>query len=885
MNRFENTRLWQITLAVQSEPDPEHQQRMKLRETFYSFRERAEMLAGEISHDLPDFTVHDISHIDALWEMAQLVTGQDFVLTPPEAFVLGGAFLIHDLGMGIAAYPNGIEELRKGQLWNDIVFAETKKNLKRAPTDDEIKNPNKEIERFATQSVLRDSHAKHAEKLALIKWKDSVNNAVDYHLIEDTELRQTYGRVIGLIAHSHWWPIENLIDNLPTMLGAPGGFSNEWTVDPIKIACLLRISDACHIDDRRAPGFLRAIRKPDNDASKHWVFQEKLYQPRLESDRLVYTSKNTFTTEDNSSWWHCYDTLQMIDHELRNVDSLLTDTNRQRLAARGVSNVEEPKRLIKSIPTEGWEPVDTQVKVSAVATLINNLGGEQLYGKNELVPLRELIQNATDAIRARRLIEEQPSNWGDIFVRQGRDDRGYWIEVEDTGIGMSPEVLAGPFLDFGTSFWGSGMMHKELPGLESKGYVSTGKYGIGFFSVFMWGNDVQIITRRYDKGYKDTWKLEFTMGLSSRPLLRKAETGEVPINGGTRVRVYLKYQPNFLQHGINEKWSFEDDCSWLCPSIDANLFLEDENGSHKRKIISASDWTTVDGITFLKRVIGPKNIDDQYFQDNLNIFKNDLQLLKNSSGEIVGRACIFNTNYFHEKHFYYTGIVTVGGFRASELSGIVGILLGEPYRASRDIAIPIFEQNKLNEWATEQAGLIIKVLSDPERLSDIASVIKCLGGCTGDLPIALSSKGWVSSKDISERKNTPKEVLILQDASLSIAQKEKGKIILNDNVYAVDVGRPGIFQGSMSSFIDWPEFEIVHDNEHWQFYIYTLVGSIIEALSINWSCSVQEIVEAAEFYDDENEIKREIGKVDGKLVELRVMIIRKPTANEKTNAN
>jgi len=44
---------------------------------------------------------------------------------------------------------------------------------------------------------------------------------------------------------------------------------------------------------------------------------------------------------------------------------------------------------------------------------------------------------------------------------------------------------------------------------------------------------------------------------------------------------------------------------------------------------------------------------------------------------------------------------------------------------------------------------------------------------------------------------------------------------------------------------------------------------------------VQEIVEAAEFYDDENEIKREIGKVDGKLVELRVMIIRKPTANEK----
>ena len=880
MNRFENTRLWKITLAVQSEPDPEHQQRTKLRETFHSFRERAEMLAGEISRDLPDFTVHDISHIDALWEMAQLVTGQNFVLTPPEAFVLGGAFLIHDLGMGVAAYPNGIEELRKGALWNDTIFAEMKKNLKRAPTDDEIKNLDQEIERFATQSVLRDSHAKYAEKLALIKWKDSVDNATEYHLIEDNDLRQTYGRVIGLIAHSHWWSIEELIDNLPTTLGAPGGFSNEWTVDPVKLACLLRISDACHIDERRAPGFLRAIRKPDNDASKHWVFQENLYQPRLESDRLAYTSKKAFTVEENLSWWQCYETLQMIDHELRNVDSLLTDTNRQRLAACGVSNVEEPKRLVKSIPTEGWEPVDTQVKVSAVATLVNNLGGEQLYGKNKSVPLRELIQNATDAIRARRLIEERPSNWGDIFVRQGKDDRGYWIEVEDTGIGMSPEVLTGPFLDFGTSFWGSRMMHKELPGLESKGFESTGKYGIGFFSVFMWGNDVQIITRRYDKAHKDTWKLEFTMGLSSRPLLRKAETDEIPINGGTKVRVYLKDQPNFLQHGRNEKWSLEDYCSWLCPSIDANLFLDDENGS-PRKIISASDWKTIDGITLLKRIIGPKNIDDKSLQDNLDILKNGLQLLKNSSGETVGRACVFNTNYTHGKYFHTNGIVTVGGFRASELSGIVGILLGEPYRASRDIAIPIIEQNKVNEWATEQAGLIVKVIRDPERLSDIASVIKRLGGCIGDLPIALNSNGWVSSKDISERKNTPEEVLIVQDASLSIAQSENGKIILNDNVYAVNVGRPGIFQGGMSSFIDWPEFEFVHDNKHWQFHIYSLVGSIIEALSINWSCSMQEIVDAMEFSDDEKQIKREIGKVDGKLVELSVDIIRNPIANEK----
>lgn len=882
MNRFENTRLWQTTLAIQLEPDPESQQRRRLRDSFYSFRERANMLAGEISRDLPDFTVHDISHIDALWEMAQIVAGQDFILTPPEAFVLGGAFLVHDLGMGVAAYPKGVEELRKEQLWNDTIFALMKEKLKRAPTDQEIKNPGKDIEISTTQSVLRDLHAKHAEKLSMITWKDPVNNAIEYHLIEDTEIRQTYGRIIGMIAHSHWWPIEKLIDELPGTLGAPGGFTNKWIIDPVKIACLLRISDACHLDDRRAPGFLRAIRKPKNDASKHWIFQEKLYQPRPESDRLVYTSKNAFTIEEMDSWWLCFETLQMIDRELRNVDSLLADTKRQRLAARGVSYVEEPKRLAKYIPTEGWQPVDTQVKVSAVATLINNLGGEQLYGKNALVPLRELIQNATDAIRARRLMEGLPNNWGDIYVRQGRDDNGYWIEVEDTGIGMSPEVLAGPFLDFGISFWGSDLMHKELPGLESKGYVSTGKYGIGFFSVFMWGNHVQVITRRYDKAYEDTWKLEFTMGLSSRPLLRRAEPSEHLKNSGTKVRVWLKDQTKFLQGGIDEKWSLEDKCTRLCPCIDANLFVEDENGSQK-KIISASDWITINGIALLRRIIQPKKIGDQSFQEILNVLGDNLHILKNSSGEIVGRACIYLTNYSHKEAFDFSGIVTVGGFHASELSGIAGILLGEPYRASRDIAIPIIEQNKLKEWSTEQAISITKVLSNPEELNNSASVIKCLGGYTCNLPIALCSKGWVSAKDISKSKNTPQEILLVQDAALFIAEREKGKIVLNDNVYAVNVGRPGIFQGNRLDFIDWPEFPDVYDDTNWQFYNRTLVGSIIEALTVDWSCSLQEILEGSEFFGDEKKTKREIGKVDGKPVELSVMIIRKPNvAGDKT---
>ena len=125
------------------------------------------------------------------------------------------------------------------------------------------------------------------------------------------------------------------------------------------------------------------------------------------------------------------------------------------------------------------------------------LGGKELYGKNYKVPLRELIQNASDAIRARRILDDDDSFDGKIRVKFGEDANGTYIEISDNGVGMSSLVMTQSLLDFGQSFWGTNLMHKEFPLLEAKGYSSTGKYGIGFFSVFMLGSKVQVISRKY----------------------------------------------------------------------------------------------------------------------------------------------------------------------------------------------------------------------------------------------------------------------------------------------------------------------------------------------------------------------------------------------------
>lgn len=118
---FENTHLWKSTLASRGEQDPDEAVRERLRNTFLSFRGRVALLAAEIHRHLPDYTVHDITHLDALWEMADIITGRSYTLTPTEAFVLGGAILLHDLGMGLASYPRGVADLQKEETWADTV--------------------------------------------------------------------------------------------------------------------------------------------------------------------------------------------------------------------------------------------------------------------------------------------------------------------------------------------------------------------------------------------------------------------------------------------------------------------------------------------------------------------------------------------------------------------------------------------------------------------------------------------------------------------------------------------------------------------------------------------------------------------------------------------
>jgi hypothetical protein len=869
---FENTHLWKSTLASRGEQDPDEATRERLRNTFLSFRGRVALLAAEIHRHLPDYTVHDITHLDALWEMADIITKRSYTLTPTEAFVLGGAILLHDLGMGLASYPGGVADLQKEETWRDIVTVQFQSRYERRPTENEIANPPEDIKSTVIAILLRNLHAKHAEQLAFTHWETKLGEP-SQHLIDDIEIRQTFGRVIGSIAHSHWWAVSKLEDMFPRTLGAPPWSPNDWTVDPLKIACMLRVADASHIDARRAPTFLRAVRKPGKYSDEHWSFQEKLQKPYLSEDALTYTSGYAFPLEEAQSWWLCLDTLTMIDKELRQVDALLAEKTLQRFAARRIAGIESPERLVSYIPTDNWLPVDAPIQVSEVPRLIEKLGGSELYGRDLKIPLREMIQNAADAIRARRHVENRSDDWGTIKVKLGEDTAGEWLEVEDNGIGMSEEVLTRYLLDFGSSYWGSDLMINEFPGLIASGVQLTGKYGIGFFSIFMLGSAVRIRTQQIEALKNETLVLEFNTGLSARPILRLGKKDERIRDGGTIVKVWLSTptdKPGGLLATYNENRqpTLTEACRAQCQSLDVTIEVHEKNGLIQ--LLPANEWLRLSDEDFLLNLrytspsysLSSYDISEKQREVALLLAPN-LRVITDN-GEVVGRACVSSR--------FSSGVVTVGGLKASMLSGITGILVGKPERAARDAAQPIISKEALSKWADEQSKLIPTIYKDPKEQAECAEVIVRCGGDVSNLPVAQLGGEWVSYQDILDKKDLPDEIYI--DISYRAVNMEN----LSSWLYLPHVIKPyhrstTILQNSIYS--NWPSVLFYDNDGKHDWMRFSSIGTVMRAIAKVWGVAEEIIVE--QYRDENNHSTKIVSYIGSEEWTAPVTILRKPT--------
>jgi hypothetical protein len=514
----------------------------------------------------------------------------------------------------------------------------------------------------------------------------------------------------------------------------------EWSVDPVKVALLLRCADAAHLDQRRAPRFLFTLTNPKGISNLHWKFQTKLAKPQLTEGKLLYTSSSPFSVEDADAWQLCYDALSMVDRELAESDELLHERQSGRLEANGVLAIRSPESLSKYVKVDGWRPLDSDLHVSDVPRLAKTLGGKDLYSF-PFAPLRELLQNAADAIEARSAVEEGFSLADGLIrvrVKQIATDATL-LEIEDNGVGMSERVLASALLDFGTSFWQTERARSEFPGLQSSFHNPRGRYGIGFFSVFMWATQVGVATRKYSDGLDAARVLEFRGGVDHRPIIRIASTSERSTSWTTRVSMKIDKQvveTIFSDRHSEEGWDFRR--RFRLPIRKRSGRVSDWPGSVRLvagalpiKIIVESDGTAKE-VGLPDWLTAPKESFSQFLAELAGGLDKDAARYSRATGEVkiegkvCGRAFIMPA-VRSERDIPHVWVYDRGIFVGyHDTREIFGIMEGRAANAARErIDGPLPTESQ--EWLAQQSSEIFSVAAD---LGEVIACQKALMGCS-----------------------------------------------------------------------------------------------------------------------------------------------------------
>ncbi|MFG1649790.1 ATP-binding protein [Micromonospora sp. NPDC049275] len=910
---FMQSRLWLRTLGAE-DSGVGSEQRDQLRAAYLQFRSVVRDLASEIAISMPMFTDHSIDHIDALWDTASLLTGDDFPINPAEAFVMGGSFLLHDLGMGLSAFPGGADDVMSDPIFDDL-FAMALEKLKSASVAGSNEEGLRKLAREdAISTVLRLRHAKQAERLASQRFRTATGG--DFPLLENTELRSAFGAVIGRIAHSHWFDVDDLPNHFPNVLGSYARHPDSWHVDSLKIACILRLADAVHIDSRRAPTYLHAFRRPTGDSSRHWYFQQRLTRPRVTADRLEYTSNQVFEVSEASAWWLAFDTIGMIDRELGKVDALCADLDRPRFLVRSVAGAESPDRLARFIPTSGWRPIDATLRVSQVSDVVGRLGGKELYGDRPEVALREAVANAADAVRARsRLFGGSDLA---VMVRLKKEDESYWLTIEDHGIGMSADKLVAALTDFGYSHWQSTDMASEYPGLISRGFKSTGQFGIGFFSIFMIADYVEVKSLKHFEAANETNVLVFPNGLNTRPLLRVADEAERLHGGGTVLRAKLRHDP------LSEDGLFRTDTLnqsrthmlrtlllELCALADVDIQLDGpDEGSATETLLRGNDWKTLPPRDLFRRLYQSSELhpaEQAMYDAYEEVFAEHVRDLRDENGDVIGRAILasgLESETVKDLWWWPSprAKIYVGGFYADQIWDCLGAFCGAPLKADRFSAFPVAKTDELRGWAESQAELVRRSKFATARSRyGAGDLARSVGAEVPLLPCGFVDGGEILPADLVTMLRERDELIMIPSWELHVFHRDDGTAVYIDQTR----GRQVIL----------PAHAIVYDYPHWFFpeevlkrpkderfsefgaaergkwnprrwwYYAGRVGStkiIIEAASLAWNCEPLELVDSFECLDlDESGDNRLVlGCADG-VGEARVDAyrLRRPPAD------
>lgn len=530
-------------------------------------KEYVPQVLNTVSQIFPHYSLHDSSHSESILTNIERVLGRRFIdsLSVSDLWLLLSAAYYHDCGMAVFSKdttealknPKFIELVRTFQSDKDSSlhkYAEYYdcKGDKLEYKKVEVTGESYESLTFLLADFIRRQHADRSDMF--VKGDISINlpgNPIPNRLITS----------LGEICLSHAKDFQYVM----AMPYKANGVVDGDFCHPRFVACMLRLGDLLDLDNNRfSDVLLKTLSDMPKDSWEHYYKHLATSHYLVSNRRIEITAKcEDIDVAEKAEQWFGWIIQEMHNLQAHWSDIMPSEGEPTTLPSLGDIKVE----------IEGYEPIDgkniTRFEMDT-GRAMELLQGTDIYQKKTEF-MRELLQNATDAIYIRMFKELEDAN--DIptddadglrqFIKEcqnrkiavriekidtasvSKDSDGekvnrYAITITDDGVGISMETLKYMINT------GSGSQNAEKKALVErmpKFMQPSGCFGIGFQSVFMVTDKVTIHSRNFDSGQAIDIEMYDPKG---------------PRKGG----VYVKLNPKNKSFGTTITFEVESKITW-----------------------------------------------------------------------------------------------------------------------------------------------------------------------------------------------------------------------------------------------------------------------------------------------------------------------------------
>lgn len=488
---LEQTRLWRIFNSTPDNNQMINERKIKAAHILSICNNAQKKLSKYMKELHPLFTLHDKTHCLGVIELIEKLI-PDEILKNSERFsklipnsenynrflkkykrlyldyveiciIILAAFL-HDIGMVV-------DESERLNIFEQENFKEFLKEY--------ISINGKNKKNVILGVFLRNNHAELSIKYI---------NGIDTDLL--TFERGSIKDVLALVCHSHCEPYEKI-----TSFEYDEQIISQHKIRVRYISFLLRIADILDFDRDRTPQelFFTILNSKNiisiNEWRKHLSVDGWTIEPF--KIQFQFTSKHPYLQKVLIEYIKTKINPELQNAHLYYYNAYLESTS---------LFLTIPNSLTFEIKEKGYNYYDLFFKMSK-EKIMSFFMGDKLYS-DKTVAIRELLQNSFDAIRFKKHIEfkRNKNNWegGLVNISYSRNlkDKNYLI-IEDNGIGMNIHIINNFLTSIGNSYYKSKEFFglKKLYGIE---FEPNSQFGIGFASIFMLSNNIEIKTQFFN---------------------------------------------------------------------------------------------------------------------------------------------------------------------------------------------------------------------------------------------------------------------------------------------------------------------------------------------------------------------------------------------------